>query len=80
MRGKTHEHAAANAELVLLVSECPGPVASATESRSGPGPSAREQGIRVPPLAVMNSAVKHSVRHVGVLGPGSMISAPAVPP
>jgi hypothetical protein len=57
-----------------LVSECPGPVVSATESRSGPGPSAREQGTRVPPLVVMNSAVKHNACHVGVPGPGSMIS------
>jgi hypothetical protein len=28
----------------------------------------------VPPLAVMNSAVKHSACHVGVPGLGSMIS------
>jgi hypothetical protein len=61
-----------DAESVLVVSECPGPVVSATESRSGPGPSAREQGTRVPPLAVMSSAVKHSARHVGRPGPGSM--------
>lgn len=51
----------------------PGPVASATESRSGPGSSAREQGTRVPPLTAMNSAVKHNARNVGAPGPGSMI-------
>jgi hypothetical protein len=48
-----------------LIRNAPGPVVSATESRSGPGPSAREQGTRVPPLAVMNSTVKHSAQHVG---------------
>jgi hypothetical protein len=48
-----------------LIRNAPGPVVSATESRSGPGPSAREQGTRVPPLAVTNSTVKHSARHVG---------------
>jgi len=61
-----------DAESVPSVSECPGPVVSATESRLGPGKRAREQGTRVPPLAVMNSAMKHSALHVGVPGPGSM--------
>jgi hypothetical protein len=56
---------ATRAQSILFDTECPGPVVSATESRSGPGPSAREQGTRVPPLAVMNSTVKHSAQHVG---------------
>ena len=62
---KTHEHAAANVKSVLLVSECPRAGGERDRVAVRPGAECSRVGYRMPPLAVMNSAVKHSVKTCG---------------
>ena len=65
-------HAARNAEPVLFGVG----MSRAGGDRDGvavrPGDECSRAGTRVPPLAVMISAVEHCARHVGVPGTGSM--------